>query len=59
LKGRVFADKYFEEFGNLVLMKDEGLCPRCHAENSLRLLVDEAGVHGVLCKKCGWTKKTG
>ena len=50
--------KHFTDFGPIRLMKSTGMCPKCKTPGSLLMDVDEFGVHGVICKKCGYERKT-
>jgi len=46
--------EHYTNFGPVRLMKTTGMCPKCKAENALLMDVDESGVHGTICKKCGY-----
>jgi len=45
--------KHYTDFGPIRLMKTTGMCPKRETANSLLMDVDEFGVHGVICRKCG------
>ena len=47
----------YTDFGSTRLMKTTGICPKCKTENALLMDVDEFGVHGMICKKCGYEIK--
>ena len=49
--------EHYIDVGPIRLMKTTGMCPECKAENSLLMDVDEFGVHGVICRKCGYERR--
>jgi len=49
--------EHYTDVGPIRLMKTTGMCPKCRAENALLMDVDEFGVHGVICRKCGYERR--
>jgi len=49
--------EHYIDVGPVRLMKTTGMCPECKAENALLMDVDEFGVHGVICRKCGYERR--